>query len=883
MVGAVTKWQYRQATTSAGVSSATWNDITSTAETLSYVVRNLGAGITYYFQIRAVNSVGNGTASSTLSATPTGTAPTKAINASAESGNAFLTLAATTTGSVTKWQYRQATTSAGVSTATWTDIASTALTLSYNLTGLTNSTTYYVQVRAVNGGLFGTASDTFQGTPKLLIRPNVTETTRINLAKRDASGAIIGSNIWYRNSSDEDEIPLPRVKKITTRIGDDARTSGPFRLSAGRMKILQIHPDPDFADQTFINVDAPGILSNIDGQVSDTHRGAEIVQAYVEKSKERVVDFTTVDREITALGAWSRVVDQKASTEVFVNIKVSDAIKRVLEAVGAPYGEIEDSDTAVLDYFWLSNKQSADRVLLGLAEAGGLGARLDDYSGVISFQAAASETLRLPMYGGKDVTGWSTSDATVGERTPEGTGIWTSGSGVLPSTVYYGGYELYQASLGHRVNRLTGLRTFFTDPYRNFTYNSREYKVEQIKSGYDSTKNRYYIEVQISNETDGTAFTATTFNTSGVTPIYANFLLDNTTYTKKRLSDATSTNTWSAYSTRSGRLGSVVSNAEESWRFYQNQTIEAQAIGFYRLEITADMADSVGAFTFLLTGDKDAALAEIEPPSESQRIIFQNWRRNNDDTRYFNTIRLNTAERTLEATDGDLWASPENIEVAATESVTIEVSSTDGTPFLLATTNPFTYTANANLASITANRKSGSEIEVTITAGSSDLTLVNLKVRGKYYVRTREVVFSHFDQDAVARDGEVLWESAGVFPESVEASYLSSLSTALIARGLERRWTCTLEVITSNLPSADAWQKNNWQTMMRLRPGRLVRIDHSRGNWLGIVREIERTSGVDVQYADRYKVTCELTDLEEYATNILRAGLDTYGSDKRLG
>ena len=87
---------------------------------------------------------------------------------------------------------------------------------------------------------------------------------------------------------------------------------------------------------------------------------------------------------------------------------------------------------------------------------------------------------------------------------------------------------------------------------------------------------------------------------------------------------------------------------------------------------------------------------------------------------------------------------------------------------------------------------------------------------------------------------------------------------------------------------------DQWVTLMRLRPGRLVRVIHSRGDWNGTVRQVERTSGADVDNVDRYKVTCELFGLlgqTERPTGpitpprveILRVGLSNYGSNQVLG
>ena len=67
----ITGYQYRQATTSRTYGAAAWTNIPSSdASTTAYVVRGLTNRTTYYFQVRAVNGIGNGADSNEASATP---------------------------------------------------------------------------------------------------------------------------------------------------------------------------------------------------------------------------------------------------------------------------------------------------------------------------------------------------------------------------------------------------------------------------------------------------------------------------------------------------------------------------------------------------------------------------------------------------------------------------------------------------------------------------------------------------------------------------------------------------------------------------------------------------------------------------------------------
>ena len=74
--------------------------------------------------------------------------PTKPTSFRATGGDTQVTLEATTTGTVTKWQYAQGTSANFM--RSWMDISSTSTSLSYTVTGLTNEVIYYFRVRAVN-------------------------------------------------------------------------------------------------------------------------------------------------------------------------------------------------------------------------------------------------------------------------------------------------------------------------------------------------------------------------------------------------------------------------------------------------------------------------------------------------------------------------------------------------------------------------------------------------------------------------------------------------------------------------------------------------------------------------------------------------------------
>ena len=120
-------------------------------------------GTSYNIQVRAVNTIGNGTATATTAATPV-TTPNAPTSITITPGNQQLSVAFTTPSSeggsaITNYKYS---TDGGTN---FTSCSPAQTTSPIVITGLTNGTSYNVQIKAVNGIGDGAATASTAATP----------------------------------------------------------------------------------------------------------------------------------------------------------------------------------------------------------------------------------------------------------------------------------------------------------------------------------------------------------------------------------------------------------------------------------------------------------------------------------------------------------------------------------------------------------------------------------------------------------------------------------------------------------------------------------------------------------------------------------------------
>ncbi|WP_166542072.1 S-layer homology domain-containing protein [Paenibacillus lutrae] len=138
------------------------NGITATGPASPITVTGLSNGTAYTFTVVATNIVGDSASSGTISATPQAPIPGAPVLQSPVSGNAQVSLAWNPVNGSTGYKVFQT-----VASATYaTEVATVSGSVySYDVTGLTNGTTYHFVVKAVNAGGDSAASNQVSATP----------------------------------------------------------------------------------------------------------------------------------------------------------------------------------------------------------------------------------------------------------------------------------------------------------------------------------------------------------------------------------------------------------------------------------------------------------------------------------------------------------------------------------------------------------------------------------------------------------------------------------------------------------------------------------------------------------------------------------------------
>jgi len=153
-----TSYNLYRSTTAGGEGTTPYK----TGVTSPSVDTGLTNGTKYYYKVAAVNSFGTSPLSSEVSATPASGVPAAPTGVSATAGNAQVSVSWSASSGATSYNLYRSTTAGGEGTTPYkTNVTSPSVD-----TGLTNGTTYFYKVAAVNASGTSPLSSEVSGTPQ---------------------------------------------------------------------------------------------------------------------------------------------------------------------------------------------------------------------------------------------------------------------------------------------------------------------------------------------------------------------------------------------------------------------------------------------------------------------------------------------------------------------------------------------------------------------------------------------------------------------------------------------------------------------------------------------------------------------------------------------
>ncbi|MDE1764929.1 MAG: fibronectin type III domain-containing protein, partial [Thaumarchaeota archaeon] len=214
----------------------TWTAVPNAKPVLtSYTVSGLTSNTLYYFRVSAINKLGTGNPSSSISTTTLPLSPSNIAATTVSDSKINLSWTAPS-GTILGYEIDRS-----IDGRTWSVVTSNTGTTAtaYSNTGLTPSTTYYYRVSAIGSGGIGSASSIASATttttaPSSLSATSIS-TSQINLSWTAPTGTILGYEIDRSIDGRTWNTLVPNTGSTTTTYSDTGLSSNTmyvYRVSA---------------------------------------------------------------------------------------------------------------------------------------------------------------------------------------------------------------------------------------------------------------------------------------------------------------------------------------------------------------------------------------------------------------------------------------------------------------------------------------------------------------------------------------------------------------------------------------------------------------------------------------------------------------------------